>query len=65
MGKCCQWDGGCGFDAIPKERFCPLHRKAMIRRMEKEGYLQPLPPQQEPRSDGQMENTHETKFGLD
>lgn len=45
MGKRCQWDGGCRFEAIPKERFCPLHRKAMLRRMEADGYLQPLLPE--------------------
>ncbi len=65
MGKCCQWDGGCRFDAIPKERFCPLHRKAMLRRMEADGYLQPLPPEPQERHPAAQEDVRQTKYGLD
>jgi hypothetical protein len=65
MGKYCQWQGGCLRDRVPTERFCALHRKIMLRRMEDEGYLQPLPPKDAERGDGQTENVHETKFGID
>ena len=63
MSKPCQWDGGCCKDALPKERFCPAHRVAMLRRMEADGYLQPLPQDTAPRSNGQCEDVMETKFG--
>jgi hypothetical protein len=43
MGKPCQWHEGCRYDAVWTERFCPAHRKAMIRKMEMDGYLEPLP----------------------
>ena len=64
MGKCCQWDG-CRDEAISGERFCPHHRKAMLRRMERDGYLQPLPPKPERRKPSQQEDVRQTKYGLD
>jgi hypothetical protein len=41
--KKCQWKDGCRYDAITKERFCPLHRKAMLNEMRDSGYLTPIP----------------------
>jgi hypothetical protein len=35
----------------------------MLRRMEADGYLQPLPSDTAPRSNGQCEDVMETKFG--
>jgi hypothetical protein len=60
VAKKCQW-AECKCDAIAKERFCPVHRKAMLNLMEREGYLTPLPkptrrPREEP-DDEQEETT--------
>jgi hypothetical protein len=43
VAKQCQWRGGCEATPVPTERFCPLHRKLMLREMEQSGYLTPLP----------------------
>jgi hypothetical protein len=43
--KLCQWEegGGCGCEAVYTERFCPTHRRAMLRRMRESGYLVRVP----------------------
>jgi hypothetical protein len=44
VAKECQWDGEkCACEPVKGERYCPAHRKAMLKRMEECGYLQPLP----------------------
>jgi hypothetical protein len=41
--KPCQF-AGCDKRAIRKEKYCPRHRREMLRRMEAEGYLEaPVP----------------------
>jgi hypothetical protein len=61
--KTCQWDGGCTGAAKPGERYCPVHRVQMLRRMERDGYLQPLPVKPERRGRSAREDVRETKFG--
>lgn len=41
--KTCQWHEGCDSPPVRTERFCPLHRKSMLRLMESSGYLQQIP----------------------
>jgi hypothetical protein len=55
VAKQCQWKDGCGSDAVTKERYCPLHRKAMLNEMRESGYLTPLPGEREDIPDEQEE----------
>jgi hypothetical protein len=41
--KLCEWDEGCEREAIRTQRYCPCHRRAMLKRMKDDGYLQPVP----------------------
>lgn len=43
MAKHCQYRDGCKAAPVPTERYCPAHRKLMLREMRESGYLQPLP----------------------
>lgn len=62
--KSCQWSG-CAHAALPTERFCLEHRKAMVKQMEQAGYLQELPRREPRRPSTAKENRRETKFGVD
>lgn len=63
--KHCQYRGGCEHAAIPTERYCLPHRRAMIREMEQAGYLQPIPSASESRGRSAREDVAETKYGPD
>lgn len=61
--KPCQHRNGCEYAAIPGEKYCPAHRRAMLREMEESGYLTPLPDETPRRRKAQREDVDETKFG--
>lgn len=62
--KPCQW-AGCADQAIPTERFCPAHRRAMLARMQQDGYLQELPDPTPRRRKSAREDRTETRYGTD
>lgn len=55
----------CDNEAINKERFCKDCRKSVLASMRLSGYLEPHPPTPAYKSYEQMENTRETKYGID
>lgn len=64
--KTCQWSGSpCEFPAVLGEKFCRTHRIEMIRRMEADGYLEPLPAPPARRRRSEREDIDATKFGTD
>lgn len=62
MGKQCE--AGCGFTARNGERFCKVCASKVLRKMRRDGYLEPNPGIRTARGSDSRENQQETRHGV-
>lgn len=58
MKRCEGADGDCSSNAIRGERYCPICRDEMIRRMERDGYLTNLDEIDKPAREERRDKCH-------